>query len=209
MLANFQQAINYVNLQSFSNEILYDYQKKPVIVPTQTQLSNIIKNYNLFILQAHDPVFGGFGTGQKFPQPRKLDYSLELYELTKNDQWLNLVRKTLENQYTNIEEVETNYKLFDPVEGGFHRYGTQRDWTPPHYEKMLYDNARLLKTYFHLQQINPTNSLTNEVVEKTNSYIQTQWYDKENGGFYGNTDVHGEDEYYGKFQRPEDKPRVE
>ena len=59
----------------------------------------------------------------------------------------------MENQYTSIDELETNYNLFDPVEGGFHRYGTQKDWTPPHYEKMLYDNARLLKAYYHLKLI--------------------------------------------------------
>ena len=72
MLANFQKAINYVNLQSFSDEIVYDYQKRPIIIPTQTQLSNLINNYNSFILQAYDPVYGGFGNGQKFPQPGTL-----------------------------------------------------------------------------------------------------------------------------------------
>jgi len=209
MLANFQQSINYVNTQGFSNEIRYDYQKTSTIVPTKSQLNNLINNYPLFILQAHDSVYGGFGNGQKFPQPRTLDFSLELYELTGNAQWLDLVRQTLENQYTKIEEVETNYKLFDPVEGGFHRYSTERNWKTPHYEKMLYDNARLLKTYFHLLQIDGSNSLAKEVVDKTDSYIQDFWYDEENGGFYGNTDVHGEDEYYGKNPRSINKPRVE
>lgn len=34
--------------------------------------------------------------------------------------------------------------LRDPVEGGFFRYATRRDWTVPHYERMLTDNAQLL-----------------------------------------------------------------
>jgi len=37
--------------------------------------------------------------------------------------------------------------LRDPVDGGFFRYSTQRDWTEPHYERMLYDNAQLLRAY--------------------------------------------------------------
>ena len=128
-----------------------------------------------------------------------MDFSLEVYESTGNEQFLTLVQNTLKNQYTEIGEIETNYPLFDPVEGGFHRYGTQRDWTPPHYEKMLYDNVRLLRAYVHLQQITPNDQIVKEIVEKTQNYIATQWYDSENGGFYGNTDVHGEDGYYGKI----------
>ena len=209
MLANFQQAINYVNTQGFSNEVSFNYEKTSSVVPTENQLNNIISNYQLSILQSYDSVYGGFGGGQKFPQPRTLDFSLELYETTGNDQWLNLVRQTLEGQYTKIDEVETNYNLFDTVEGGFHRYTTQRDWRTPHYEKMLYDNARLLKTYSHLLQLDPSNTIAIDVVDKTDSYIQNYWYDEENGGFYGNTDVHGEEEYYGKNPRPEDKPRIE
>ncbi|MEO8095765.1 MAG: thioredoxin domain-containing protein, partial [Pseudolysinimonas sp.] len=37
--------------------------------------------------------------------------------------------------------------LRDPVEGGFFRYATMRDWTEPHYERMAYDNAQLLAAY--------------------------------------------------------------
>ena len=34
--------------------------------------------------------------------------------------------------------------LRDPVEGGFFRYATRADWSEPHYERMLTDNALLL-----------------------------------------------------------------
>ena len=36
-------------------------------------------------------------------------------------------------------------ELRDPVEGGFFRYATRGDWTVPHYERMLTDNAQLLE----------------------------------------------------------------
>jgi len=209
MNTNFQQAINYVNSRGFSNKIQYNYQKTSQIIPTTADLSNIVNQFAGSILGSYDREHGGFGTGQKFPQGRSLDFSLELYELTQDVQWLNLVENTLKNQYTEIDELEENYNLFDPLEGGFHRYGTSREWTPPHYEKMLYDNARLLKAYSHLQQLRPNDKITNEVVEKTLNFIETNWYDSVNGGFYGNSDVHGEDEYYGENPRPADKPRIE
>ena len=209
MLTNLNQAVQYVNTNGFSNQISYNYKKESPVIPTEDQLNNIVNGYSSYTLQVYDSTYGGFGTGQKFPQGRALDFALETYEKTGNQEFLKLVQNTLQNQYTKIEEIETNYNLFDPVEGGFHRYGTQRDWTPPHYEKMLYDNAKLLKAYSHLLQITPEDKIAKEVVDKTQNYIETQWYDFENGGFYGNTDVHGENKYYEKNPRPADKPRVE
>jgi hypothetical protein len=43
--------------------------------------------------------------------------------------------------------------LRDPVEGGFFRYATRRDWGDPHYERMLYDNALLLDAYTRAWQL--------------------------------------------------------
>jgi len=213
ILINLEKSVEYVNSNKFSTQISYTYKKTSIIIPTESQLAGLIDSYSSIIIQSYDSKYGGFGFSsentQKFPQAKTLDFSLELYELTNDNQWLELVQNTLQNQYTKIDELTTNYNLFDPIEGGFHRYGTRRDWTPPHYEKMLYDNARLLKTYFHLFELTPNEELVNEVVKKTHNYIKENWYDDSEGGFYGNTDVHGEDEYYGKNPRPSEKPRVE
>ena len=208
MLQNMQNAVNHVNTIGFSADIRYDYKESPVIIPTDAQLNSLITGFASFTLQAYDSQHGGFGSGQKFPQGRTLDFALEWYKKTKDARYLELVQNTLQNQYTNSQELTTNYNLFDPIEGGFHRYGTKRDWTPPHYEKMLYDNVRLLKAYYRLLQLNPDNKIAQEVVTKTINFIDLNWYD-EKGGFYGNSDVHGEDKYYGKINRPADKPRVE
>jgi len=167
MLVNLQQAAQHVKTQGYANTIDYGYVKTNPVIPTANQLNSIINGFSRNLLLSFDPTNGGFGSGQKFPQGRSLDFALELYDQTGEEQWLNIVETTLENQYTYLEEIESNYNLYDPVEGGFHRYGTKADWTPPHYEKMLYDNARLLKAYFHLSKINPDNDLAKEVVEKT------------------------------------------
>jgi len=208
MLTNMRNAVNYVSTNGFSSSVNYDYEKREERIPTLGELNNVISGYAYTILQSHDSQYGGFGNGQKFPQGRSLDYALEIYERSGSEEYLRLVEKTLGGQYTDINKLESDYNLFDPVEGGFHRYGTKRDYTPPHYEKMLYDNARLLKAYYHLLQIEE-GMVVREVVEKTDDYVQTMWFDSEDGGFYGNTDVHGEDHYYGKNPRPGESPRVE
>jgi len=209
MIENLNNAIANVQGNTYSNSFELSYTPSKQNLPTENQLINSVNSYANNILRSHDSEQGGFGTGKKFPQGRAMDYALEYYDTTNDVEFLQLVQTTLQYQYTKIEELKTNYNLFDPIDGGFHRYGTTRSYTPPHYEKMLYDNARLLKAYGHLQQITPDDSLVNEVVEITHNFILTNWFDSEEGGFYGNSDVHGEDAYYGKNPRPENKPRVE
>jgi len=207
LMQNLEEGIAKTQGKEFTERISYSYTKKQQTIPEEMDLKLLISGYTNYLLRSYDTVHGGFGTGQKFPQGRSLDYALEIYETTNDERFLNLVKNTLANQYTNINELETNYNLFDPIEGGFHRYGTTREWTPPHYEKMLYDNARLLRVYYHLKLIEEY-SLVNEVVDKTLSFIETNWYNPE-GTFYGNSDVHGEQHYYAENPRPEGKPRVE
>jgi len=192
MIANLKEAEAVVARQGFTNRQMYTYKKKGFVMPTSSVLLNLIRGYTTYIPRIYDSTYGGFGTGQKFPQGRTLDFSLEVYDSTKDRVYLDLVKKTLEEQYTDIAELDFNYNLFDPIDGGFHRYGTKQDWTPPHYEKMLYDNARLLKAFGHLQAIIPNDEMVNEVIEKTLSFVQREWYDERKGGFYGNSDVHGE-----------------
>jgi cytochrome c-type biogenesis protein len=208
MQINLQKAVDYVTVNGFSTSISYNYQKTPAVIPTDSDFTGIIEGYKSSILGSFDPEYGGFGQGQKFPQGRTMDYALGLYEQTKDKQWLDIVQKTLENQYTKISEIKSAYRLFDPIEGGFHRYSTQKNGTVPHYEKMLYDNARLLLAYAHLQNLAPSKE-AKDVVTKTLSYIADNWYDAIGGGFYGNTDVGTHEKYYGEVKRPAERPRVE
>ena len=39
--------------------------------------------------------------------------------------------------------------IYDQLAGGFARYSVDNDWVVPHFEKMLYDNALLLRVYAH------------------------------------------------------------
>ena len=80
-----------------------------------------------------DDEFGGFGGAPKFPIAPTLRF------LLARERGAGLARRTLERMASS--------PLRDPVEGGFFRYATRRDWGDPHYERMLYDNALLLDAY--------------------------------------------------------------
>ncbi len=87
-----------------------------------------------------DLLRGGLTGQTKFPMVPRLEFLLhasrkwDLPDLTK------ALKITL--------DAMMNGALHDPISGGFHRYTTDRDWTTPHYEMMLYDNAQLASLYF-------------------------------------------------------------
>ncbi|MHB9146350.1 MAG: DUF255 domain-containing protein [Symbiobacteriia bacterium] len=86
-----------------------------------------------------DPQYGGFGRQPKFPQAASLQLALDRWLRTGEDRYREVVDKTLSGM--------AGGGMYDPVEGGFFRYSTTRDWSVPHFEKMLEDNARLLDLY--------------------------------------------------------------
>ncbi|HTL41385.1 MAG TPA: DUF255 domain-containing protein [Pseudolysinimonas sp.] len=85
-----------------------------------------------------DPEFGGLGREPKFPNAPVIQFLLE--RGARGDEAAEaFARRTL--------GVLAASGLRDPVEGGFFRYATRRDWTEPHYERMAYDNAQLLSAF--------------------------------------------------------------
>ena len=111
MIANLELAADFVDSQSFSTPAHYGYQPSPAIVPVERQLKNFQDDYARLIILSYDPVNGGFGRNQKFPQGLTLDFALEFYESTGNDDLLEIVQNTLNNQYTRIEELETTISV--------------------------------------------------------------------------------------------------
>ena len=94
------------------------------------------------ILQRFDAQYGGLGKasrGTKFPQSPALGLMLTDYESTRNPETLRFLLVTL--------DAMAYGGLYDQLGGGFHRYSTERTWSIPHFEKMLYDNAQLLEVY--------------------------------------------------------------
>ncbi len=125
-----------------------------------------------------DPEFGGWGFGQKFPMAEALRFLLERGQAA-------LALKTAEGMQG----------LFDKEAGGFYRYAVERNWTVPHYEKMLETNAELLEALSLLFERTKTPELK-ACIDKTIAYLTTTLY-RPGGGFWGSQDSDGEEAYYG------------
>jgi uncharacterized protein len=93
-------------------------------------------------LQRFDRRHGGLavaGSTTRFPQSPALEMLLADYGRMREPQMLRALRATLDAMaYGGIR---------DHIGGGFHRYATDSAWSLPHFEKMLYDNAQLLRLY--------------------------------------------------------------
>lgn len=98
------------------------------------------------VLAEEDPVRGGFGAGPqaapKFPPSALLEALLRHYERTGSADALGAVERTC--------AAMARGGIYDQLAGGFARYSVDPNWVVPHFEKMLYDNALLLRAYAHL-----------------------------------------------------------
>ena len=131
---------------------------------------------------------GGTGYQPKFPQPPLYEFLLKYHLREKNQQAYKMTDITLKKMQEG--------GIYDQIGGGFHRYSTDMSWTVPHFEKMLYDNALLIKLYTHAYQINP-NEFFRETVTQTLDYVIREMMSK-SGGFYSSQDADS-DGTEGKF----------
>ena len=121
----------------------------------------------LQVVRGFDPLHGGVGTEPKFPQPDVFGFMLAygLLRGSGDPEHVPEGGSTLLRPARVQDVVKTTLTamasggLYDPVEGGFFRYATQRDWSVPHYEKMLEDNARLALLYLEASVLAPGRDL--------------------------------------------------
>jgi uncharacterized protein len=93
------------------------------------------------VLRDEDTTHGGFGGAPKFPPSALLEALLRHWERTSSPQALAAVRRT--------GTAMARGGMYDQLAGGFARYSVDNAWVVPHFEKMLYDNALLLRAYAH------------------------------------------------------------
>jgi uncharacterized protein YyaL (SSP411 family) len=133
----------------------------------------------------YDREYGGFGSparsfrGTKFPLPPYLQLALYEADRVHSPELTAIVTGTLDHM--------ARGGIYDQLGGGFHRYSTERTWTVPHFEKMLYDNAQLLEVY--ARAWNQTRKpLYKGIAEETMEFIRREMTSPE-GGFYSALDA--------------------
>jgi uncharacterized protein YyaL (SSP411 family) len=102
--------------------------------PTETAFADAVAG----LLTLEDTQHGGIGTAPKFPNAPMIGFLLE--RGARGDAAAEAFARRM------LAAIAAS-GLRDPIEGGFFRYTTQRDWTEPHYERMASDNAQLLAQY--------------------------------------------------------------
>src|ERR1700723_2921105 len=131
-------------------------------------------------LEKFDRHHGGFGAQPKFAHPSAIDLLLDVAVRTEN-------ASAREAATVKLEKMARG-GVYDQLGGGFHRYSVDEAWVVPHFEKMLYDNAELLKNYVHAFETYvdpPSANVARDIIR----WMDASLTDRERGGFYASQDA--------------------
>jgi uncharacterized protein YyaL (SSP411 family) len=138
----------------------------------------------------YDTVNGGFSTAPKFPTPTNLSFLIRLarYPKTVSD----IVGHEECARATDMV-VQTLIKMArggirDQIGYGFARYSVTSDWSLPHFEKMLYDQAQLLSVYVDAFDVTHEPELLGAIYDLV-TYITSPPILSESGGFHSSEDA--------------------
>ncbi len=137
-------------------------------------LSNLAGNY--------DGQNGGFGHAPKFPPAMPLTFVLRSYLRGGKKHVLEIIDQTLTRMACG--------GIYDQIGGGFHRYSVDAVWLVPHFEKMLYDNALLSRTYLDSFLLTG-NGLYQRITRETLDFVRREMTSPD-GGFYSTLDADSE-----------------
>lgn len=114
------------------------------------------------VLADEDVARGGFGGAPKFPPSALLEGLLRSYERTGDPRVLATAERAL--------DAMARGGIYDQLAGGFARYSVDSSWVVPHFEKMLYDNALLLRVYAHWAR-RSKETLARKITDETAAFI--------------------------------------
>ncbi|MBN6034593.1 thioredoxin domain-containing protein [Amycolatopsis sp. 195334CR] len=131
------------------------------------------------LAEDEDRTNGGFGGAPKFPPSMVLEFLLRHHERTGSAEALSIVERAA--------HAMARGGLYDQLAGGFSRYSVDAGWVVPHFEKMLYDNALLLRLYAHLYRRSGLG-IAERITEETAAFLLRDLRTAE-GGFAASLDA--------------------
>ena len=131
------------------------------------------------LVEAFDHQWGGFGSAPKFPSTMNIDLLLRNYIEQPNETVKTVITTTL--------DAMASGGMYDHIGGGFSRYSVDEKWLVPHFEKMLYDQALLLRVYAHAAVVFQSENYR-QVCEEIVEYVMRDLRDHD-GGFFSAEDA--------------------
>lgn len=147
-------------------------------LPQSSQVTDAVED----LFAVVDPVYGGLKGEPKFPLSYMIDFLLAFSKTRDEGRALFFAEVTLDHLYRG--------GIYDLLGGGFSRYSMDAQWQIPHFEKMLYDNALLAKTYLEGYRLLGKREYR-QVCEETLDFLLRDMLSKE-GGIYSGLDADSE-----------------
>ncbi len=180
-------------VRKFGDKLVEQLKKQLQESVEPTELGNEILPEMISNLEREfDYIEGGFGEAPKFPASMSLDLYIEKLIREPNAK----INVQLKDHLKLTLRKMAQGGMYDQIGGGFHRYSTDRKWYVPHFEKMLYDNALLARTYFEASTI-VDHEFNLRIATEICDYVLLEMTAK-SGAFYSTTDADSED-FEGKF----------
>ncbi|HEX8866199.1 MAG TPA: thioredoxin domain-containing protein, partial [Lentzea sp.] len=148
-------------------------------LPPSAVDADVLAGAVVSLLGEYDRRNGGFGGAPKFPPSMVCEFLLRHYERTGAVEAISMA--------TSTADAMANGGMYDQLGGGFARYSVDASWVVPHFEKMLYDNALLLRFYTHLARVTGTERYS-RVARDTAAFLLRDLRTAE-GGFAASLDA--------------------